>query len=344
VATRYGADAVGHVDVRRFSVFYSMRIARAAGGAPCAVKACSDSLLCSGLRLFNGLHISAKVHARSIYVRPDARLAPKHTFARSGELVEVEHEWPHPFPEGVLFGCWTYLAAGSGIFVDVGRTEFFPDRMLAQRKFNLVADGVSPDGTPGPMVAANKHFRGGNLIHVCVWVSPAGPESGAPLVALGTLETRPAPSLFSIGRARELCLGLPGVASSVQLLEAGPLGGSARGAESSRGALVVLPALDGMLAWNVAAAGLDSLQFTTVHKHGVIELVLATPTCRNREAPLSSCLPAGLPAFSGAPDLLRLGRNRSAIEMPVCNCTQPRKSVHSAGPDGRDVEMMMCDH
>mmetsp|Transcript_9009 Transcript_9009/g.26162 ORF Transcript_9009/g.26162 Transcript_9009/m.26162 type:complete len:224 (+) Transcript_9009:391-1062(+) len=220
--------------------------------AACSSAQCGGTLHCGNIRVMNGLHISARA-SKSIYVRHTSSSSGKMrvNFARNGTMVEVEHEHAIPFPEGVVFGCWSYIAVGSGIFVNAGATLVLSRPDEARRHHNFVADGVMPDGSPGPLVPAGQRFRR-HLEHVCVWVPPRGPRSGAPLVALAGVVPRQT-SNFPLERARAFCLQVPGVARAAQLLDAGPLGlGNAaldpRTNRSAAGKLALLPALDGMLA------------------------------------------------------------------------------------------------
>lgn len=240
---------------------------------------------------------------------------------RSG-LVEVEHEWPLLYPEGVGYGCWSFVAVGTGVRVPLGRTLAI-ERDLAQHQLNMVASGVSADGEPLlPLMPAGS-LHPGRLTHFCAWVPPARELSSHPVVSLGTTAAfdptmRARRDLWETAGA-ELCNRSAAVRGAL---------GRLRGA--GRGRVMLLPALDGAIALNALARGYDSVQLSSVQGYGVTEVVHTRGGCVYGERHLGACLPDSLGALApGAP----------GSEPRPCTCAQPAPEARSPTALGRGGEV-----
>jgi hypothetical protein len=296
MAAVYGEPAAHRVNVSDFNFFWGVCLSW-----PPRVP---DELACSGFSLFSTYLAAHRASIPSLQLR---RVGDRYVVPRGG-MVEVFRSSHLLAPEGVGYGCWFYMARGTGMWVRTGRT-FITARHNANLMWNNVLDEQSGTKRWVLKLAPRGAF-------VCVAQGRVTDE----LSVVGHVNPRAAmPTKSRHPPQLHLRLGMCDSASAhaTQALVQGKT-------------IYALPVADGTWPLRARQRHLDSLQIFPTTRRGHIELVLATPACMLRREPIGRCAPAGV-VFTG----LNPAAAGSALARE-CACHEPRRM-------NRSTEMMRCD-
>ncbi|KAG8467129.1 hypothetical protein KFE25_000445 [Diacronema lutheri] len=254
----YGEPAAGLVSVADFNVFFGVAL-RWPPTVP-------DQLACGAFTLFTTFLAAHRSPRPSLVVR---RPAERYD-AANGSYVEVYRSSHYLAPEGVGYGCWFYMARGTGAWVHAGATRVVT-RQYAGVAWGLLADARAR-GTRRRVTALAP--RGGFL---CVTLESPAAEP----LCVGSADPRAASDSSrapneALRIGPELCTGA---------LRSGGDAASTAGAPR-RGALYALPVADGTWPLTARRLGLDSLQVVPTTRPGHAE-IRPGPCARRARAPTS---------------------------------------------------------